>query len=206
MTIAGRRGSQIASGVELLLMGERGTFLRSFLAHPREVGAVLPTSRRAVSDMLDLARIEDALLIVEFGAGSGVYTRELLRRMGPDARLLAFEVDEQLVATLGAEVDDPRLELVTASAEEVESHLDGGRVDILVSALPFTSLPTAVRRRVLDVSPGILAPQGVMLVLQYSPLVQRDLERRFASVERRLSPLNVPPAFLFRCTEPVAAR
>jgi len=37
-------------------------------------------------------------------------------------------------------------------------------------------------------------------------LVQRDLERRFASVERRLSPLNMPPAFLFRCTEPVDAR
>jgi len=187
-------------------MGERGTFLRSFLAHPREVGAVLPTSRRAVCDMLDLARVEDARLLVEFGAGSGVYTRELLRRMSPDARLLAFEVDRQLATALEAEIDDPRLELVTASAEDVRRHLEGARVDILVSALPFTSLPTAVRRRVLDVSPGILAPHGVMLVLQYSPLVQRDLERRFASVERRLSPLNMPPAFLFRCTEPVAAQ
>ncbi len=186
-------------------MGERGTFLRSFLAHPRAVGAVLPTSRRVVCDMLDLAGFEDARLLVEFGAGSGVYTRELLRRMSPDARLLAFEVDEELAAALGAEIDDPRLELISASAEDVESHLEEAHVDILVSALPFTSLPTAVRRRVLDVSPRILAPQGVMLVLQYSPLVQRDLERRFASVERRLSPLNVPPAFLFRCTRPVGA-
>jgi phospholipid N-methyltransferase len=57
-----------------------------------------------------------------------------------------------------------------------------------------------VRRRVLDLSPVILAPDGVMLVLQYSPFIQRELQRRFATVRRRISPLNVPPAFLFRCS------
>lgn len=165
------------------------------------MGALLPTSKRAVSDMLDLARVPDAKLLVEFGAGSGVYTHELLRRMGPDARLIAFEVDPSLVAQVQAETDDPRLQLVAGSAEDVEQYLDGEKVDILVSALPFTSLPGAVRRRVLDLSPEILTPRGVMLVLQYSPFIQRELERRFADVERRISPLNVPPAFLFRCSQ-----
>ena len=188
-------------------MGARRNFLRSFRANPRRVGALLPTSHRTVSDTLDLARVEEASLIVEFGAGSGVYTRELLRRMGPHARLLAFEVDEQLAAILNAEIDDSRLRLLTAPAQDVERYLEGAEVDILVSALPFTSLPAAVRQRVLDLSPTILAPHGVMLVLQYSPFIQRELERRFASVKRRISPLNVPPAFLYRCTSgPVDAR
>jgi phospholipid N-methyltransferase len=151
--------------------------------------------------MLDLARVPDASLIVEFGAGSGVYTRELLRRMGPEARLIAFEVDEDLVAGIRAELDDPRLQLVAGSAEDVEQYLDGTDVDVLVSALPFTSLPGEVRRRVLDLSPKILGPRGVMLVLQYSPFIQRELQRRFANVERRISPVNVPPAFLFRCSQ-----
>jgi len=186
-------------------MTERSAFLRSFLANPRQVGAVLPTSRRAVRDMLDLAPLEHARLVVELGAGTGVHTRELLRRLGPDARLLAFEIDPGLSAALSAEIDDSRLSLLNASAEEVEGHLDGAGVDVLVSALPFTSLPAAVRRRVLDTCQAILAPGAVMLVLQYSPLIERELARRFASVERRLSPLNLPPAFLFRCTGPVAA-
>jgi phospholipid N-methyltransferase len=151
--------------------------------------------------MLDLTRVPDAGLVVEFGAGSGVYTRELLRRMGPDARLIAFEVDEGLAARVRAELDDPRLQLVAGSAEDVEQHLNGAGVDVLVSALPFTSLPGEVRRRVLDLSPKILGPRGVMLVLQYSPFIQRELQRRFATVERRISPLNVPPAFLFRCSQ-----
>jgi len=154
--------------------------------------------------MLDLARLEDARLVVELGAGTGVYTRELLRRLRPEAQLLAFEIDPKLSAALSAAIDDSRLRLVTASAEEVEGHLEGAGVDVLVSALPFTSLPAAVRGRVLDASRAILAPGGMMLVLQYSPLIRHELERHFASVERRLSPLNLPPAFLFRCTVPMA--
>ncbi len=155
--------------------------------------------------MLDLARFEDARLVVELGAGTGVHTRELLRRLGPDARLLAFEIDQSLSAALAAEINDSRLHLVTASAEEVEGHLGGAGADVLVSALPFTSLPAPVRRRVPDACQTILAPGGVMLVLQYSPLIKHELERRFASVERRISPLNLPPAFLFRCSAPVRA-
>jgi hypothetical protein len=40
----------------------------------------------------------------------------------------------------------------------------------------------------------------VALVIQYSPLIQNELRRLFGSVRRRISPLNVPPAFLFACS------
>ena len=179
-------------------LGERAQFLRSFLANPRAVGAVLPTSRRAVRDMLDLARFEGAGRVVELGAGTGVYTRELLARLGPDASLLAFEVDPQLAARLTAELRDPRLRVIVDSAENVEAHLDGP-VDVLVSGLPFTSLPGTVRNAILAASRRVLAADGTMLVLQYSPLIQRELERMFSSVRRRISLFNVPPAFLYAC-------
>jgi hypothetical protein len=46
----------------------------------------------------------------------------------------------------------------------------------------------------------------VALVIQYSPLIQNELRRLFGSVRRRISPLNVPPAFLFACSlQPHAA-
>ena len=183
-------------------ISEKRAFLRSFLANPRHVAAVLPTSRRAVRDMLDLADLASARLVVELGAGTGVHTRELLARLGPDARLVAFEIDPDLAGGLAAELQDPRLEVVAGSAEEVESYAGPGEVDVIVSALPFTSLPASVRRTVLDASLRVLAPEGVMLVLQYSPLMRGELERAFASVERRISPINLPPAFLFRCTGP----
>lgn len=150
--------------------------------------------------MLDLASFTDARRVVEFGAGTGVYTRELLARLRADASLLAFELDPRLAAMLSEQLRDPRLRVVSDSAETVETHLAGEPVDVIVSGLPFTSLPPAVRREILAASRRVLAPEGTMLVLQYSPLMQGELERMFGSVRRRTSLLNVPPAFLFACS------
>jgi phospholipid N-methyltransferase len=123
----------------------------------------------------------------------------VLARMGPDARLVALEIDPRLAKLLDERFDDPRLQVVCDSAENLRDHLGEERADVLVCALPFTSLEPGLRRRILESLPGALAPSGVALVIQYSPLIQSELRRLFASVRRRISPLNVPPAFLFAC-------
>ena len=181
------------------LLADQVRFARAFAANPRQVGAILPTSRWAVRDMLDLADVRSARLVVELGAGTGASTREILGRMRPDARLLALEIDPRLADLLAERVDDPRLTVICDSAEHLEAHLDGERADVLVSMLPFTSLEPPLRRRILDALPAALAPEGVLLVIQYSALIQRELRKRFPSVRRRISPLNVPPAVLFAC-------
>jgi phospholipid N-methyltransferase len=164
------------------------------------VGAILPTSRYAVRDMLDLGDVPGAGLVVELGAGTGVQTGEILARMRPDARLVALEIDPALARLLEERFDDPRLQVVCDSAEYLEKHLDGGRADVLVCALPFTSLEPGLRRRILDTLPRALAARGTALVIQYSPLIQSELRRLFPTVRRRISLLNVPPAFLFACS------
>lgn len=184
------------------MLSERLLFLRSFLAHPRRVGAVLPTSGRAVADMLDLATLERARLVVELGAGTGSHTRAVLARLGPQARLLAFEIDPALAAAVSAALPDPRLRVIAGSAEDVVDVLDGQRPEVVVSALPFTSLPAGTGRRILERTARVLAPGGTLLVLQYSPLITHELSRLFGSVRRRVCLRNVPPAFLFACRDP----
>jgi phospholipid N-methyltransferase len=149
--------------------------------------------------MLDQVDLGDARCVVEMGAGTGPHTREVLARLGPDARFLAFEIDPVLAEGLRRDFDDPRLEVIADTAEDVERYLDGQRADVVVSALPFTSLPEQVRTGLLRAARESLAPDGTMLVLQYSPFMKPQLERAFGSVEWRLMPLNVPPAFLFAC-------
>ena len=183
-------------------LAERALFLRSFLAHPRRVGAVLPTSGRAVADMLDLADLGSASLVVEMGAGTGSHTGQVLQRMSPDARLISFEIDPRLAAAVQARLDDPRLTVLAESAENLAMHLGGSRPEVIVSALPFTSLPHGLGRTILQRAAAALAPGGTLLVLQYSPLIASDLRSLFGQVRRRISLLNVPPAFLYACTEP----
>ena len=182
---------------------DRFRFLRAFVANPRQVGAILPTSRWAVRAMLDLADLSRADLVVELGAGTGGQTGEILARLGSAGRLVSFEIDPDLAKLLDERYDDPRLQVVCDSAENLDTHLGGKRADVLVSALPYTSFESGLRRRVLDLLPVALAPGGVLLVIQYSPLILRELRRRFPSVQQRITPWNVPPAFLYACrTDP----
>lgn len=178
----------------------RLVFLRAFVTHPSLVGAVLPTSRRAVRDMLDMADVRGADVVVELGPGTGVYTQEILLRLRSDARLVALERDVGLVRLLRERFNDPRLRVICDSAENLRDHLGDGATEVVVSGLPLTSLGGVVRRRVLTEIVRVLAPGGTALVLQYSPKIQAELGRFFPSVRRRLSPLNVPPAFLFACS------
>jgi phospholipid N-methyltransferase len=188
-----------AAGTLRRRVGDRLRFLRSFVDGPGRVGAVLPTSRTTVRATLDMAPVRQARLVVELGAGTGPYTRGILERLRPDATFLAFELDPNLASGLAAEFTDPRLEVVADSAANLEAHLGGRRPDVIVSALPFTSLPAAVRKEILAVARRVLADDGVMLVLQYSPFMRGALQQAFGSVRIRVSPLNVPPAVLFAC-------
>ena len=54
------------------------------ISHPRQVGAVWPTSRWAVRDLLDMGDLPRARTVVEFGVGTGVYTEEILKRLHPE--------------------------------------------------------------------------------------------------------------------------
>ena len=146
-----------------------------------------------------MAPIAEARCVVELGAGTGPYTREILARLGASGRLLAFEADPALACGLARDLADPRLEVIAESAVSFDAYLAAQRPEVIVSALPFTSLPAAVSTEVLGVARRVLADDGVMLVLQYSPFMQRELERTFGSVKRRFSVLNVPPAVLFAC-------
>lgn len=176
------------------------------LRHPRTVGAVWPTSRRAVDDLLEMGDLGRAGVAVEFGAGTGVYTEGILRRLPPDARLLSYEVDGALAAAVARRLPDRRLEVVNASAEKVGGHLEalGRGADVVVSSLPFSTLPGSDKNDLLDAARDALAPGGHFLVLQYSRTVLPELERRFPKIRHRFSPLNVPPAFLFACEAPGA--
>ncbi|MCF6743425.1 methyltransferase domain-containing protein [Blastococcus sp. KM273128] len=182
---------------------DRLRFLGAFLAHPRQVGAVLPTSRTAVRDMLDMADVPGADLVVELGAGTGAQTQEILARLRPGARLITLEIDPRLAKLLDERFDDPRVQVVCDSAENLADHLGDARADVVVSALPYTSLEPGLRRRILDVLPGAVAPGGTTVVIQYSPLLLPELRKRFGAVRWRVTPWNVPPAFLFACADPV---
>ena len=177
-------------------------FARNFVQHPKMVGSVIPSSHFLVRRMLRAVPWSQARVLVEYGPGTGVFTTEILRRMRPDATLVAIELNPDFVAFLGRTIRDPRLRLVAGSAAEVsailaELHL--GPADCIISALPYTTMPPAVRQAIFQATHRVLRPRGAFLVLQFSPVLRAELARVFPRIHLAFEPLNLPPAFIYRC-------
>lgn len=122
---------------------EPGLFLRHALRQPTTSGALLPSSRHLAVAMTSQAR--GAQLLVELGAGTGAVTRAL-RQYHPGVPLVAVEAQPHLARHLRERFAD--LDVRAQWAHEViDALLHAPARTVLVSSLPFRSLPSDVRER-----------------------------------------------------------
>jgi len=177
-------------------------FARNFLKHPNMLGWFLPSSRFLVERVLRQVDWVRARIIVEYGPGVGTFTWEILRRMRPDAILIALETNGAFVKCLQDAHSDHRLHIVHGSAEDVESvlaQLGHGCADYVISGIPFKTLPEAVKEPIVRATHSVLHDKGAFLVYNFSRAVEPYLQRVFGTVRQEFEPLNIMPARLFYC-------
>ena len=176
-------------------------FARNFFRHPRMLGSIVPSSRFLIKQVLEPIDWAQARVIVEYGPGVGSITAEILRRMRPDATLIAIETNPEFVRFLRS-IEDERLHVVEASAESVVQILrqhGHAKASYIISGIPFSTISAPLRERILRKTHSVLEPHGLFLVYQFSTRVLPDLRRIFGSVRQQFEPLNVLPAHLFFC-------
>jgi phospholipid N-methyltransferase len=190
--LARRLGHPTSSGV---------MFFQQFLLHPRMIGSCIPTSRASVEALLAPVDWSRARVVVEYGPGVGVFTRVMLEKMAPDARLVAIDTNPAFVTYLRRTVVDDRLHTIRGSADQVEAvlaRLGLGPVDYIVSGLPFSTLPAGVGDAIVAASGRALAEDGAMLVYQYSAFVRRLLRRHLRVTDLGHSFRSIPPLRMFQ--------
>ncbi len=178
-------------------------FARNFLKHPAMLGSVIPSSPFLVNDVLSQVNWDRARVIVEYGPGVGTITQEILKRMRPDAVLVAIELNSEFVDFLTQKIDDPRLRVVHRSARDVRevlAELELTRADYIISGIPYSNIADDVRRDILKQTRELLNPDGALLVYQFTRTVLPYLKSNFASVEQNVQLLNILPARIFHCT------
>jgi phospholipid N-methyltransferase len=175
-------------------------FLRGFLKNPVMVGSVIPSSRVLIDKMLAPVDWENTKLFVEYGPGVGTFTRPVLERLGPDARLVTIDTNPDFTRYLKNSIDDPRLIAVNGSAADVAKILAKhrlGKADYVLSGLPFSTLPRGVGEDIAAATAEVIRPGGAFLVYQFSPKVLDFIKPHFAPIKRGFEWVNVPPATLF---------
>jgi phospholipid N-methyltransferase len=188
--------SRTSRSEQLLLFG------RNFIKHPKMLGSLIPSSRFLVNHLLGEVDWANARVFLEYGPGVGTFTAEILRRMRPDAVLVALETNTDFVRFLRDRFRDKRLHVIHGSAAEADTalaHLDLSRADYVISGIPYTTMPPELRDIILRKTHSVLDPEGAFLVYQFTRAVLPDLRRVFGSVYQDFEPLNVMPARLFYC-------
>jgi phosphatidylethanolamine/phosphatidyl-N-methylethanolamine N-methyltransferase len=193
-------------------MGDTLLFFKEMFRGWRPIGAIAPSGSvlaRALAD--GLGQVADGQIILELGPGTGVITRELVRRF-PHARIVAVEVNEAFAAHLAQAF--PTVTVVTGCASELDRHLahlglDPKDVAGVVSGLPLLALPGDFPQRILASIARVLPPGRPYVQFTYSRMAwKRFVVTGFRPHPPRRVWRNVPPATVLTFTreaEPAAA-
>lgn len=177
-------------------------FFQGFLRRPQIVGSVIPSSRFLERRILKYADIGRNDLVVELGPGTGGTTQALLDELGPGGRLLSIEVEPEFVELL-QDIDDPRLIPHHGSAENIAEILKMhglGSPDIVISGIPFSTMPDDVGRRIVREIHHVL-PQGKSFVAyQLRDRVAELSTPVFGKPKVSLELINIPPMRVYKWT------
>lgn len=186
-------------------------FFRAFLEKPRDVGSVIPSTRRMGEAMVAGLDLASARAVVEYGPGTGSVTEVILERIGPGCRFVAIESGEEMVD--GFRKRFPDADVAHDSAANVERVCaDRGiaEVDCIISGLPFMLFGEDLRRQILEPTARVLREGGKFHAIGYQmgllmPRARRfrkELRGHFSNVElSEVEWRNIPPAIVYRCTK-----
>lgn len=147
-----------------------------------------------------------AKYIVEYGAGTGVFTEILLTKRNRKTVILLVENNRGFFQVLQEKFKaESNVFIVYGSASDIEQHMkrfDIPYVDYVVSGLPFASLPKEISNEILLHTTKILKKDGQFITFQYTKCKKAFIEKFFNRIDIKREYRNLPPAYVFSCTIP----
>ncbi|WP_417265389.1 class I SAM-dependent methyltransferase [Brumimicrobium sp.] len=182
---------------------KKDNFLKEFFKERKTVGAIRPSSKSLAKKMLKNVDFNDAKIIVEYGPGTGVFTRRIIEEMKPDAMLYVFELHEPFFLKLQKEFEnDERVKIIFDSAVEVRKYLEKDNhesADVILSSLPLTNFDQKLTMRILKSAEMALKSGGNYIQFQYSLNARKLLMKIFNTIDIQFTVNNLPPAFVYTC-------
>lgn len=183
----------------------QGTTKKSFLnkfIKDYKVAALSPSSRFLVKKILtDLNTPLN--LVIEQGAGNGVLTFELLKKLSPSGKYIVIEQNKEFLAQL-SKIKDSRLVVWEglAQAFAYEHHLHGKKADLIISSIPFSFLKKQERDTLCAEAYQNLAHGGKFIIFhQYSILMKEIVKKYFGAPNVQFILWNIFPCFIIKAAK-----
>ncbi len=185
-------------------MRENIEFLKAFVKNPLKVGAIAPSSRDLAKQMLEGIKPDENSVLIELGPGTGSFTKLLSKTIPCEKSYLGVEIDKNLVKSLRTNFSNMRFmrgDACKISALHKRSKF--GKVDYILSGLPFASMPSDVNERIFAEIEKFMDKGCMFRTFQYAhgyylpPAIKLRAFMRDRYGISQKSPLvikNVPPA------------
>jgi len=184
-------------------------FLKLYYRDFREIGSIVPDSRVCVDALLRFVPFNSAKLILEYGAGSGTVTREMIRRKRQETTLICFERNNYFYNSLVRTVSGQNVFFVCGDVFNSVRNLSAAfgisheSVDCIVSTLPcsFLNVEELLLRAVLPVikKDGFFIQYVHVLSFLKGFRLNPFLKKYFSQISSHLVLLNMPPAIVYAC-------
>ncbi|WP_405149589.1 methyltransferase domain-containing protein [Sphaerisporangium sp. NBC_01403] len=194
------------------MANDAALFFGQFMRSPGTTGAVAPSSQRLARVVASPVPERGDPVIVELGPGTGVFTKEIQRRLGGRGHHLAIEINPRLAAGLADR--HPGAKIIVGDAvnlPQLLAHHGLERADVVVSGLPWAAFPAGLQDRLLGAIRETLTPQGTLTTFAYVhartlPPAMRFRRRLMEAFEEVVPSRtiwgNVPPAFVYHARRP----
>jgi phospholipid N-methyltransferase len=152
-----------------------------------------------VRRMLDPIDWKTIKLLVEYGPGTGRFTKAALDRMSSGTYLIAIETGEEFVKQLKS-IDDTRLRVVEGSATDVLQILTDhglGQADCIISGVPFSTLAREEADHLVRLTRAVLSDTGIFAAYQMRTSIEPLLRKQFGKVSKSYEWWNIPPCHLY---------
>lgn len=181
-------------------------FIKGTLRNPSMVGSIIPSSKYLAREFTRGVEVAEDAAVLELGPGTGPITEHLHGEMDDPSLYVGIERDPEYVDLLQRRF--PEMTFVEGSAADMVEHLEAAGfegADVIISALPFSTLPQHVMAEIYDGLEELMEAGTQFRTVQYAhawPMAsaerfRRHMNRMFGQHTR--SPIvwrNVPPGYI----------
>lgn len=162
---------------------------------------MIPSSRFLERRVVGAADLGQARVVVELGPGTGGSTRALLKALPEDAVLIAIEINPDFVRVLERDLPDSRLIVHEGSAANLREALAKygfESADVVISGIPFSTMPTELGAAIIEEVHASLVPGGRFVAYQLRDKVHELGRRVFGRARVQTELRNMPPMRVYR--------
>ena len=184
-------------------------FFKQSIISPKKIGAIAPSSNSLSQLITEVVDLSNKRCVVELGSGTGVFTKEIIKKISPECIFFSLETNQEFVKETKKNCQN--VVVYNASAKDIKKYLikhNQNTCDCIVSGLPWAFFGQKEQEELLNVLYESLCDGGEFLTFAYihglsipAGIKFRELlNKKFKDVKKtKVIWNNLPPAFVYYC-------